>query len=68
MVTGLPNITLKGDHPSTIPLKLGLIWFSGFRREDLNFTFYQNMPNLYNLYKSVEKNISQYKPEYMLNY
>jgi hypothetical protein len=30
----------------------GLIWFSGFREEDLNVFFYQNMPNLHNLYKS----------------
>jgi hypothetical protein len=26
------------DHPSQI-------WFSGFRGEDLNVIFYQNMPN-----------------------
>jgi hypothetical protein len=24
---------------------LGLIWFSGFRGEDLNAIFYQNQPN-----------------------
>ena len=28
----------KGDHPSTIPVKFGLIWFSGVR-EDLNVIF-----------------------------
>jgi hypothetical protein len=27
---------LKGTHPGTIPAKFGLIWFSGFREEDLN--------------------------------
>jgi hypothetical protein len=33
---------LKG----AIPARFGLIWFSGFRGEDLNVIFYQNMPNL----------------------
>jgi hypothetical protein len=32
----------------------GLIWFSGFRGEDLNVIFYQNMPNLHNRYISGE--------------
>jgi hypothetical protein len=40
----------------------------GFREEDLNMIFYQNMPNLRNLYKSAERKISQKIPEYMLNY
>jgi hypothetical protein len=35
-------------HPETIPARFGLIWFSGFRGEDLNVIFYQNMPNLHN--------------------
>jgi hypothetical protein len=39
--------------------KFGLIWFSGFREEDLNVIFYQNMPNLHNLYKLAERKISQ---------
>jgi hypothetical protein len=39
---------LKWDYPRTIPAKFGLIWFSGFRGEDLNVIFYQNMPNLHN--------------------
>jgi hypothetical protein len=47
---------------------LGLIWFSGFRRKDLNVIFYQNMPNLNNLYKSAERKIPQINPKYMLNY
>ena len=37
---------------------LGLIWFSGFRGEDLNVIFYQNMPNLHNRYISAERKIS----------
>ena len=56
------------NYPRTIPARLGLIWFSGFRGEDLNVIFYQNMPNLHNRYKSAEeRNISQKNPEYMLN-
>jgi hypothetical protein len=46
----LSNTMLKGDHPRTIPAKFVLIWFSGFRGEDLNVIFYQNMPNLHNRY------------------
>jgi hypothetical protein len=34
---------LKGTHPGTIPARFGLIWFSGFRGEDLNVIFYQNL-------------------------
>jgi hypothetical protein len=46
---GLSNTIFKWDYPRTIPAKFGLIWFSGFREEDLNVIFYQNMPNLHNL-------------------
>jgi hypothetical protein len=46
---------LKGTHPRTIPARLSVIWFSGFRGEDLNVIFYQNMPNLHNRYKSAER-------------
>jgi hypothetical protein len=35
--------------------RFGLIWFSGFRGEDLNMIFNQNMPNLHNRYKSAER-------------
>jgi hypothetical protein len=35
--------------------KFDLIWFSGFRGEDLNVIFYQNMPNLHNRYISAER-------------
>ena len=65
---GLSDIILKGTHPGTIPAKFGLIWFSGFRGEDLNVIFYQNMPNLHNRYISAERKISQKNTEYMLNY
>jgi hypothetical protein len=50
---------LKETHPETIPARFGLIWFNGFRGEDLNVNFYQNMPNLHNRYKSAERKISQ---------
>ena len=56
------------DPPGTIPARFGLIWFSGFRGEDLNVIFYQNMPNLHNRYISAERKISQKNPEYMLNH
>ena len=64
----LSDTILKWDYPRTIPAKFGLIWFSGFTEEDLNVIFYQNMPNLHNRYKSVEREISQKSPEYRLNY
>jgi hypothetical protein len=50
---GLSDTILKGNHPGTISARFGLIWFSGFRGEDLNAIFYQNMPNLHNRYISV---------------
>ena len=50
--TELSDTILKGTHPGTIPARFGLIWFSGFRGEDLNVIFYQNMPNLHNRYIS----------------
>ena len=56
---GLLDTILKGNHPRTIPAKFALIWFSGFRGEDLNVIFYHNMSNLYNQYKSVERKNSQ---------
>jgi hypothetical protein len=58
----------KWDYPRTIPAKFGLIWFSGSREEDLNVIFYQNMPNLHNLYKSAERKIPQKISDYMQNY
>ena len=59
---------LKGTHPESIPARFALIWFSGFRGEDLNVIFYQNMPNLHNRYKSAERKIKKKNPEHMLNY
>jgi hypothetical protein len=38
---GLSDTILKGTHPETIPARFGLIWYSGFRGEDLNAIFYQ---------------------------
>ena len=43
---------LKDDHLSTIS-------FNMFRRVDFNIMFYQNMPNLHNLYKSAEKKFTE---------
>ena len=45
----LSDTILKGTHTGTIPARFGLIWFSGFRGEDV--IFYQNMPNLHNRLK-----------------
>jgi hypothetical protein len=42
-MAGLSDTILKGTHPGTIPARFGLIWFNGFREEDLNVIFYQNM-------------------------
>jgi hypothetical protein len=44
---GLSYTILKGTHPGIIPAMFGVIWFSGFRGEELNVIFYQNMPNLH---------------------
>jgi hypothetical protein len=60
--TTLTDTILKGTHTGTIPARFGLIWFSGFRGEDLNGIFYQNMPNLHHRYKSAERKISIQKP------
>jgi hypothetical protein len=64
---GLSHTISNGTHAGTIPARSGLIWFSGFRGEDLNVIFYQNMPNLHNCYNSDERKISQKKQEYVLN-
>ena len=64
----LSDTIFKGTHQGTILARFGLIWFSGFRGEDLNVIFYQNMPHLHNRYISAERKISQKNPEYMLNY
>jgi hypothetical protein len=61
--TALTDTILKGTHPGTIPAMFGLIWFSGFRGEDLNVIFNQNMPNLHNRYISAERKNSQKNTE-----
>jgi hypothetical protein len=38
---GLSDTLLKGAHPGTIPARFGLIWFVGFRGEDLNVKVYK---------------------------
>jgi hypothetical protein len=48
MEGGAVGHNFERDPPGTIPAMIGLIWFSGFRGEDLNAIFYQNMPNLHN--------------------
>jgi hypothetical protein len=47
----------------SIPARFSVIWFSGFRGEYLNVIFYQNIPNLHNRYKSVERKNSQKNPD-----
>jgi hypothetical protein len=37
---GLSDTILKGTHLRTIPARFGLIWFRGFRGEDLNVKVY----------------------------
>ena len=56
------------DRPRDHPSRFGLILFSGFRGEDLNVIFYQNMPNLHNRYKSAKRKISHKNTEQVLNY
>jgi hypothetical protein len=43
----------KGTTKGPSQPNLFLIWFSGFRGEDLNVFFYQNMPNLHNRLKEI---------------
>jgi hypothetical protein len=68
MEDGAVGHKLKGTHQGVIPARFGLICFSGFRGEDLNVIFYQNMPYLHNRYKLADRKISRKSPEYMLNY
>jgi hypothetical protein len=54
-LTYIPGFSVKfffqpiftDTHPGTIPARLGLIWFSGFRGEDLNVKVYdgRRMPS-----------------------
>jgi hypothetical protein len=41
---GLSDTILKGTHPGTIPARFGLIWFSGFRGEDLKYMLNYSLP------------------------
>ena len=59
MEGGAIGHNFEKDRPRNHPCQVWLIWFSGFRGEDLNVNFYQNMPNLHNRYKSAERKISQ---------
>jgi hypothetical protein len=36
---GLSDTIFKGTHPGIITTRFGLIWFCGFRGEDLNVIF-----------------------------
>ena len=68
MYGGAVGHNFETDSPRDITTWFGLIWFSGFRGEDLNVIFYQNMPNLHNWFKLEKRKISQKNLEYMLNY
>jgi len=52
-MTGLSDTIWKGHDPRTIQVWLSC--FSGFRGEDLNVIFNQNMSNLHNRHKSAER-------------
>jgi hypothetical protein len=41
MAVTMSDTILKGTHPRSIPARFGLIWFSVFKGQDLNVTFYQ---------------------------
>ena len=47
MEGGLSDTILQWDYPRIIPARLGVIWFSGFRGEDLNVKVYdvRQMPS-----------------------
>ena len=51
MECGAVGHIIERDPPKDHPARFSVIWFSGFRGEDLNVIFYQNMSNLYNQYK-----------------
>ena len=53
--------------PKDYPCQVWLNLFSGFKGKDLNVIFYQNMSNLYNQYKSVEKKKFTEKPRIYVN-
>jgi hypothetical protein len=45
MERGAVGHNIEKGPPTTIPATFALIWFSGFRGEDLKVIFYQNMSN-----------------------
>jgi hypothetical protein len=50
---------LKEDQPRTIPAKFALIWFSGFRGEDLNYGFFSEIfQPVYSVYEYYEIKIT----------
>jgi hypothetical protein len=53
---GLSDTILKGTHPRTIPAKFGLIWFRGFRGEDLNVKVYNVRQTPSELKKMAKRN------------
>jgi hypothetical protein len=53
MEGGAVGHNFESDPPAITPVRFGVIWFSGFRGEDLNAIFYQNMPNLHYRFISV---------------
>jgi hypothetical protein len=54
-LTYIPGFSVKFFcQPIYTDYANGLIWFNGFRGEDLNVIFYQNMPNLHNRYISAD--------------
>ena len=55
MEGGAVRNNFERDQPRDHPCQVRFNWFSGFRGEDLNVIFYQNMPNLHNRYKSAER-------------
>jgi hypothetical protein len=48
MEGGAVGHNIEKELPKDHPNQISLIWFSGFRGEDLNVIFYQNLPNLHN--------------------
>jgi hypothetical protein len=55
---------LKGTHPGTIPARFGLIWFSGFRGEDLNIMQIRKKGDEILKKSSPRKLLSQYQPNF----
>jgi hypothetical protein len=46
MEGGAVGHNFERDQPRDHPCQVCVIWFWGFRGEDLNVIFYQNMPNM----------------------